>query len=175
MESVGNDRRDLVRGIYEQHCSHVKHAENQRLWFTIIYALLSAGCLVVMNGNLFYSAFWPIVGFLMILSLFGLIFCLGIQSALKAYTDAADLILTRYSLTHYLPRYRANSPHRLFGVSKLFPLFYLLLFAFFLFVLLQMGLCSIWKSIPLPLLVCVIGTVALFVSKFDEPAEPDED
>ncbi len=175
MESVGNDRRDLVRGIYEQHCSHVRHAESQRLWFTIIYALLSSGCLMVMNGSLFFTAFWPIIGFQMILSLFGLIFCLGIQSALKAYTDAADLILRRYSLAHYLPRYKENSPQRLFGVSKLFPLFYLLLFSFFLFVLLQMGLCSIWKSIPFPVLIFVIGTIVLLISRFDQPAQPEED
>ncbi len=175
MESVGNDRRDLVRGIYEQNCSHVRHAESERLWFTIIFALLTAGCLTVLRCELFAATNWPIVGFLMILSLFGLIFCLGIQSALKAYTDAADLILSRYSLAHYLPRHKTNSPHRLFGVSKLFPLFYLLLFSFFLFVLLQMGLCSIWKSMPIPLLILVVGTFALLISRFDEPVKPDED
>jgi hypothetical protein len=111
----------------------------------------------------------------MILSLFGFVFCVGIQSVLKAYTDAADLILSRYSLAHYLPRYRTNSPHRLFGVSKLFPLFYLLLFSFFLFVLLQMGLCSIWMSIPFPVLIFVIGSIVLFISRFDQPAQPEED
>ena len=174
MESVGNDRRDLVRGIYEQHCSHVRHAESQKLWFTITFALLTAGCLTVLRCELFAAANWPIVGFMMILSLFGLIFCLGIQSALKAYTDAADLILRRYSLAHYLPRYKTNSPHRLFGISKLFPLFYLLLFSFFLFVLLQMGRCSIWKSSPIPLLILVIGTFALLISRFDQPAQPEK-
>ncbi|PNX47920.1 MAG: hypothetical protein BV456_10380 [Thermoplasmata archaeon M8B2D] len=63
-----------LRKIYEQYWLHARHVENERLWFTNIYAVIVAGFLaylgVVENNN-------PInlilIFFLLILSLFGYI------------------------------------------------------------------------------------------------------
>lgn len=175
MNATGNDKRDLVRAIYEQHWLHIRHVENQRLWFTNIFVILCGGSLIVMRGGLFDKANWPIVGFLMVLSLIGFVFCLRIQGVFNAHKDAAGLILRRYSLDHYLTRYRKTVARKYFRLSLLFLTFFLLFFCFFLFVLLQIGFHNVWKSAPVPVLLLVAGTVALCLSKYDKPVPLNED
>ncbi len=175
MNAIGNDKRDLVRAIYEQHWLHARHVENQRLWFTNIFAILCGGSLAVMRGRLFDEANWPIIGFLMVLSLIGLFFCLRIQGVFNAHNNVAELILKRYGLEHYLAKYPKAVARKFFRLSLLFPTFYLLCFCFFLFVLLQIGFHNVWKSALVPVLLLVAGTVALCLSKYDKPAQSDED
>jgi len=174
METVGNDRRDLVRAIYRQQCSHVRHAENQRLWFTLIYVILCTGSFIVMRGELFHQANWPVIAFLMLLSLFGLFFCLRAQTDIRVYTGVAELILSRYSLGHYLVKCGANKTNRLFTMSRLFPIFFLLLFSFFLFVIVQIIFQPGWRGWLGPLLIFVAGTVAVFCWECDESSRSDE-
>ena len=175
MNATGSDKIDLVRAIYEQHWLHIRHVENQRLWFTNIFVILCGGSLIVMRGALFDKVNWPIIGFLMVLSLIGLFFCLRIQSVFNAHKDAAGLILRRYSLDHYLTRYRKTVARKFFRLSLLFPTFFLFCFNFFLLVLLQIGFHNIWKIAVVPVLLFIAGTVALYLSKYDEPAQSDED
>ena len=175
MNAIGNDKRDLVRAIYEQHWLHMRHVENQRLWFTNIFAILCGGSLIVMRGGLFDEANWPIIGFLMVLSLIGLFFCLRIQSVFNAHNSVAELILKRYGLEHYLAKYPKTVARKYFRLSLLFPTFFLLCFCFFLFVLLQIGFHNVWKSAVVPVLLFVAGTVALCLSKYDKPVQSNED
>lgn len=175
MEGIGDDKRALVRAIYEQHWLHMRHVENQRLWFANIFAILCGGSFAVMRDGLFERANWPIVGFLMVLSLLGLFFCLRIHGVFNAHKNAADLVLSRYSLTHYRAKSPKNIVRKLFRLSMLFPAFFLLFFSFFLFVLLQIGFYNVWKSAPIPVLIFVVSTVALYLSKYDEPVLQDED
>lgn len=175
MNAIGNDKRDLVRAIYEQHWLHIRHVENQRLWFTSIFAILCGGSFALMRGGLFDKANWPIVGLLIVLSLLGLFVCLRIQMSFNAHKDAAELILSRYGLAHYSFKHKRNIILKLFRLSMLFPAFFFFCFNFFLFVLLQIGFHNIWKSAPVPVLLFVAGTVVLYFSKYDEPVLSDED
>jgi hypothetical protein len=175
MNAIGNDKRDLVKAIYEQHWLHMRHVENQRLWFTNIFAILCGGSFALMRGGLFNKANWLIVGFLMVLSLLGLFVCLRIQMSLNGHRGAAELILSRYGLAHYSFKHKRNIILKLFRLSILFPAFFLFCFNFFLFVLLQIGFHNVWKSAPVPVLLFVAGTVALYFSKYDEPAPSNED
>ncbi len=175
MNASGSDKIDLVRAIYEQHWLHMRHVENQRLWFTSIFAILCGGSLALMRGGLFDKANWPIIGFLVVLSLIGLFFCLRIQSVFNAHNSAAKLILTRYGLEHYLAKCPKAVAGKFFRLSLLFPTFFLFCFCFFLFVLLQIGFHNVWKSAPVPVLLFIAGTVTLYLSKYDKPVPLDED
>ena len=175
MNAIGNDKRDLVRAIYEQHWLHIRHVENQRLWFTSIFAVLCGGSFALMRGGLFDKANWPIVGLLMVLSLIGFAFCLRIQGVFNAHKSVAELILRRYGLEHYLTEYPKTVAGKFFRLSLLFPTFFLLCFCFFLFVLLQIGFHNVWKSAPVPVLLFIAGTVTLYLSKYDKPVPLDED
>lgn len=175
MNAIGNDKRDLVRAIYEQHWLHIRHVENQRLWFTNIFAILCGGSFALMRGGLFDKVNWPIVGFLMVLSLIGFVFCLRIQGVFNAHKSVAELILRRYGLKHYLAKYPKTVAGKFFRLSLLFPAFFLLCFCFFLFVLLQIGFHNVWKSALVPVLLFIAGTVTLYLSKYDKPVPLDED
>jgi hypothetical protein len=175
MNTIGSDKIDLVKAIYEQHWLHIRHVENQRLWFTGIFAILCGGSFALMHGGLFDKANWPIVGFLVVLSLLGLFFCLRIQMSFNAHKSAAELVLSRYGLAHYSFKHTRNIMLKLFRLSILFPAFFLFCFCFFLFVLLQIGFHDVWKSIPVPVLLFIAGTVALYLSKYDKPVPLNED
>ena len=175
MEGISNDRRDLVKAIYEQHWLHARHVENQRLWFTNVFALLCVGSLAMMDSGLFNEANWSIVGFLMVLSLFGFVFCLRIQGVFEAHKSVAGLILERYGLEHYLTKYPETVARKFFRLSLLFPAFFLFCFNFFLFVLLQIVFYDYWISALIPVLIFVVSTVVLYLSKYDEPVQREED
>jgi len=175
MNAIGNDKRDLVKAIYEQHWLHIRHVENQRLWFTNIFAILCGGSFALMHGGLFDEANWPIVGFLMVLSLFGFVFCLRIQDVFEAHKRVAGLILERYGLEHYLAKYPETVARKFFQLSLLFPAFFLFCFNFFLFVLLQIVFYDVWISTLIPVLIFVVSAVALYLSKYDKPVQREED
>ncbi|HUV29938.1 MAG TPA: hypothetical protein VMY05_02435 [Acidobacteriota bacterium] len=157
MDGIGNDRRDLVRAIYEQHCSQARHADNLRVYFAIVFVFLCAGALAVNGGALFNAANRPLVGFLAVIALFGFFLCLGLESVARGHLGAAELILSRYGLEHYSAAQKSGASGRLFGLSRLVPLLFLFCFSFLLFILIQIGLHNVWKSAPVPVLVLIIG------------------
>ena len=83
--------------------------------------------------------------------------------------NAAELILSRYDLRHYLPEYKPNAADRLFSV------FFLLCLSFFLFVLVHAGFLDFWKSMPLPLLILIVGTLLTLRSRPAKPVRQDND
>ena len=162
MEGIGNDRRSLVRAIYEQHRAYIRHLEIQRLCFTMVFAVLFGGALVVMRYELFDDGNWPAVGFLALLSLIGWIYCLSVQRQLNAYERVADLVVARHDLKHYLPGYKNAMPGTSSGVSILFSTFFLLCLAFSLFALLQILTRSVWIGGAASFCTVIAGAVAIF-------------
>jgi len=175
MDGIGNDRRDLVRSIYEQHRAHIRHVEYGRQWFTLVFAIVFTGALAIMGDRMRDIDHWPLVAFLMIFSLFGFFVSLSVQNTLKAYYDAADLIPGRHDLKHYLPKFRSNLCHRMLDVSRLILIFYLFCFSFSLFVLLRMRFNEAWKSGWVPLVIFIVALQFMILWKGKEPAQPDEE
>lgn len=175
MNGSSNDRRELARGVYEQHNAIVRHLENQRLWFTLVYLFLFGGALAFIPEGRYPDADWLGIGFVAVVSLFGLLFVVDIQRSLKAHRDAADLILKRYDLAHYLPDYRRISRSRLFGVSRLIPVFFLFCFCLSLYLLLYVVYSARWLGIVIALAIFLVGMFFLYAAKFDElPISDDE-
>jgi len=136
MEGIGNDRRDLVRAIYEQHWLQIRQVQRERLWLVLVVSVISAGALIAMGGNFSQSGNWPLVVFLMILSLLGLFLSIKMQIVIRAHLGAIELILSRYSLQHYMPRYRQSFSRNILRISRMIPKFFLFCFSFFLWMLL---------------------------------------
>ncbi len=175
MDGVGNDRRDLVRSIYEQHCAHIRHVENGRQWFTLVFAIIFVGALALLGDRMRDIDNWPLVGFLMIFSLFGFFVSLSTQNVLKAYSSAADLIPGRHDLKHYLPKFKTNLCYRMLDISKLILIFFVLCFSFSLFALLRMRFHEAWKSGWVPLVIFIVAVQFIILWKGKEPAQPDEE
>lgn len=175
MNEIGNDRRELVRGIYAQHCEHARRAEDRRLWFTVAFGVVFGGGYVAMGDRVFDIAHWLPVGLLAVFSLVGLYFCLGIQNIVRAHEAATELILRRYSVPRYLPRYDRTLLYRTFSAAKLFPLFFLFCFSLCLFVLLQMGFQSFWTSGVIALIVLITGKFVIIFAPFDKPMPVEEE
>ena len=175
MDGIGNDRRDLVRSIYEQHRAHIRHLENGRQWFTLVFAIIFVGALALLGNGMRDIDNWPLVAFLMISSLFGFFVSLSVQNVLKAYSEAADLIPGRHDLKHYLPKFKSNLCYRMLDISKLILIFFVLCFSCSLFVLLRMRFHEAWKSGWAPLVIFIVAVQFIILWKGKEPAPPDEE
>ena len=175
MEGIGNDRRSLVRAIYEQHRAHIRHLETQRLCFTLVFVALFGAALVVMRYELFDDGNWPAVGFLAFLSLIGWLYCLSVQRQLNAYEKVADTVVTRHDLKHYLARYKNSMPGMSSGISRLFSIFFLSCLAFSLFALFQIITRSAWIGAGASFCVIVAGVVVIFGRSLQTLPVPEED
>jgi len=165
---MGNDRRELVRATYEQHAAHARHLERQRLSFTIVYLILMVAAVILWGIRPFWSSGWPIMSMLAVISLFGFIFCLEIQRTLKAYFASEALVLTRYSLDHYLPGGPKHMRLESAGLSILFPLLYLVGLVLSLFTLFRLLICGLWLSIVLAVIIAIIGIIVIW--RYNRPA-----
>lgn len=169
MNAMGNDRRELVRAVYEQHAAHARHLESQRLLYTLLYTILATAILAVWGIRPFWSSGWPLMVLLAVFSLFGFIFCLEIQRMLKTYFASVALILARYSLDHYLPggpkQIRLESP----GLDILFPAFYLAGLAISLYILFWKLFDMAWLSIILIVIVFIAGMIIVWRNRYAAP------
>ncbi len=175
MNGSSNDRRELARGVYEQHSAIIRHLENQRLWFTLVYLFLFGGALAFIPEDLYPDADWFGLGFAAIVSLFGLLFVIDLQRTLKAHRDAADLILKRYDLAHYLPIYRQGGRRRLLGTSQLIPVFFLFCFCVSLYLLLYAVYVAPWLGMVISIAILIIGVLYILAAKFDDLPSADEE
>ena len=83
-----NDNDGLFRSVLEQNWLHLRHVEDQRMWFTNIYAIVVAGCLsfIGVHGGGFLRPYSFIVYFLLIFS------ALGLLQSLKTNAEIAVLL-----------------------------------------------------------------------------------
>jgi hypothetical protein len=132
-----------IEKVYEQYWLHARHQENQRLWFTNIYAVIVAGILAYLgaiyklgNGNnstFFISAIILFI-FLTILSIFGYLITLAWNIPFVIYSRLAEEIsIKKWNLdpefrrfTKYKKGYNFNKP-RWMRASDIFVAFYSLM------------------------------------------------
>lgn len=92
MDSQDVERAENLRCVYEQNWLHARHVENERLWFTNIYAVVMAGSLALMSEA---GLIWPLATFLFILSLLGFVMCHALRIAFIRHSRMADIISRR--------------------------------------------------------------------------------
>jgi len=174
MEGISNDRREFVRAIYEQHWQQIRQVQRERLWLLLVFSVILVGTLVVIQGTIASLNNWPLVVFLMILSLLGFFLSLKMQIVIKAHLSAVELILSRYALKHYLPRYRPSVVRKLVRISRMIPKFFLFCFCFFLWLFLYIVTHNWWWSLLIAVIIYLVTAVVVYFSKFDEPLPFEE-
>jgi|GEM_PF-2468535 hypothetical protein len=144
--------QDFLKAIFEQHWLQARQVGNERLWLMNIYAIILAGALTFMKDYLFCTDNIPVVIFLMVFSLFCILFSIKMDYVLKAHTNYADMILKEHKLPVMLkfPPHWVNSRIR---ISRFFPMVYSLCFCLLLYILLKILHCSNVWSILIPLVI----------------------
>lgn len=97
-KKVEESREELI-AIFREHWNHARHCENERLWFTNIYAVIVAAILVFV-GNAVYSES-PDYGSAVLLTLFGFIlsiigFVIIIALSLGYLHHIVDIVVVYY-------------------------------------------------------------------------------
>lgn len=157
--------QELLKSIYEQHWLHARHVENERLWFTNIFALIVAGLIAflstVENEELF-SRFAVYAGcFIFILSILGYFFCLTWRAPLVEHITLANRMLKDALLKRYAP-YVSEVYKKIkvgwISAHELFLYFYALMAGAALFLLLYIGLAVFcwWLS-------AIISSIPFFI------------
>ncbi|MEW5993767.1 MAG: hypothetical protein AB1744_05145 [Candidatus Zixiibacteriota bacterium] len=175
MEGLSDFRREFVRAIYEQHWQQIRQTQRERTWLLLIFLVIAGASLIAWQGDYFNASNWPHFVFLMAISLLGLFVSLKMQITLKAHLASLEMILSRYTLSHYLPRYRQNMARRMMRISRMIPKFYLFWFSFFLWMLLYSISGNAWRSAIIPVIVYLAAALIVYFSRFDEPLPHEED
>jgi len=136
MDSQDLERAENLRRVYEQNWLHARHVENERLWFTNIYAVVMAGSLILMSET---GLIWSLASFLLILSFLGFCMCHALRIAHVQHSRMADIISSReWQLRDYSFFYpsREQSGGKLYksgevrskfvSLNEIFYLFYML-------------------------------------------------
>jgi len=136
MERQDIERAENLRRVYEQNWLHARHVENERLWFTNIYAVVMAGSLVLMSET---GLIWPIASFLFGLSFLGFCMCHALRIAFIQHSRIPDIVqrkewqLRHYSLFYERPEQSVFKTHpsgevkkKLVSLNDVFYLLYML-------------------------------------------------
>ena len=161
-------KEELIKSIFEQHCLHARHVENERLWLTNIFAIIFAGSLAVIKEKLFDIYGLPLNIFLMIFSLFCIIFSLKIDSIFKTHTNQADKILKSYKLPLMSSGFVDHWVNKKIRISRLFPIFFSTCFNFLLFVTLLVILKNYIYSLIIPIMLFIISCIIFYRLKYDK-------
>lgn len=104
MPNDNEQKPENLRKVFEQHWLHGRHVENERLWFTNVYAILWGGSLAFMSQQGISTA---LAIFLLVLSYLGLLVCHSLRLAFIEHTRLAEIILRQeWQLTDYSVFYR---------------------------------------------------------------------
>lgn len=129
------DKDKNLRVVFEQYWLHARHVENERLWFTNIYAIVWAGSLALMSE---YGFEIQVAIFLFALSFLGFFMCHALRVPFIKYSRMAEIImreewqLMKYSF--FYPRESKNKNKKYGGgevkksisLNAIFYLFYML-------------------------------------------------
>ena len=169
MDSQDVEQAENLRRVYEQNWLHARHIENERLWFTNIYAVVMAASLALMSEK---GLIWPLVTFLLILSLLGFFMCYALRGPFIRHSRMSEIILRReWQLKDYSvfysrkpqpegKTYKSGEVRKGVSLNEVFYLFYML--GTFISAILLMQALS-WPPIVQILLgVFVFGVLFLF-------------
>lgn len=160
------DKRDFIKTMYEQHWISQRAGVSERLQLTYIFSGIFAGFLVILKENLMDRISLPLIVFLMLFSVFGILFTLKVESVLKARENAANKIVERYGLLDLNAQFDRSRWVTRVPIGKLFPIFFSMCFCFLLFVLLNILLPNSKENIQLTagvsVVLFIISTILLW-------------
>ncbi len=175
MDTLSDFRREFVRAIYEQHWQQIRHLQQQRWWLAAVFSVIAGATMIALRGDYFAPDNWPVIVFILVLSLLGLFTSMKIQISIKAHLAGAELILSRYSLGLYLPRYQASPVRRTLRISRMIAKYYLFWFCFFLWTLMYSVSVNAWRSALIAAILYVVSATVVYFWRFDNPSPYEQD
>lgn len=172
-------RHELLKSVYEQHWLHARHVENERLWFTNIFALIVAGLLAFLGtveDKELLSLFAIYAGcFIFILSMLGYFLCLTWRAPFVEHTTLVRKMLEDLSLKEYAP-YISKAYRRIkvgwITAHELFLYFYAVMAGGAWVLILYLGVgkgdvksCYLWISIVVSIML-FLGLCSLWQGLF---------
>jgi len=100
-----NRPKNELLTILEQNWLHARHIENERLWFTNIYAIIVAGMIGILsiNGFVNSSLMMTLLSiFLIYLSLLGIIATYKLSAEFHNHMNKIELIVERLKIKDYM-------------------------------------------------------------------------
>lgn len=166
LENTDTDKQtgaELLKAVYEQHWLHARHIENERLWFTNIFGVITAGLLAVLftsGGHSVPNVFAICVGgTILILSLAGYWLCVTWRAPFIEHTTLANKIFKNIELQQYVP-YISPAYRKMkvgwVSAHELFLYLYSFMAGVSLFIVLYVGLewCHWWVSFIPIIILC---------------------
>src|SRR5437667_5729616 len=118
-----SEKRALL-AVFQQHWENARHIKNERLSFTNIYAIVSAGILSLVHSldGVFEIS---ILGFLCCFSVIGLLTSLRLKAELEECLRNIELIVSRLGMEGYMPVVDSRGALTRYPKFRwLFPVFY---------------------------------------------------
>ena len=142
-ENMTGSERDFIKTMYEQLWLSQRAGVSERLQFTYIFSGIFVGSLLILKKNSIDPISLLLIVFLMLFSVFGVLFTLKVEGVLKARENAANKIVDLYDLSNFSAQYDNSCRVTKIRIGKLFPIFFSLCFCFLLFLLLDFLLLDI--------------------------------
>ncbi len=159
---------DFIKTVYEQLWFSQRAGVSERLHFTYIFSAIFVGSLLILKENLIDRISLPLIFFLMLFSVFGVLFTIKVEVVLKARENAANKIIDLYDISDIIAQYDNSRWVTKVRIGKLFPIFFSLCFCFLLFFLLNILFPNFQGSIQLagvPVVLFLISAIFLWVLK----------
>jgi len=150
------NKNDFIKTMYEQHWISQRAGVSERLQLTYIFSFIFAGFLLILKENSMEKMNLPLIVFLMLFSVFAILFTLKVESVLKARENAANKIVERYGLLDLNAQFDRKRWVTRVPIGKLFPIFFTMCFYFLLFILLNILLPNSKENIQLAVGVSVV-------------------
>lgn len=150
MEGDRLNRERSLRMVYEQNWLHFRHVENERLWFTNIFALMVAITFAFVAESGLRHEIWPLFLVLVVVSLLGLQITTKLSWAAFDLSTRIDAIVAEFDIGSFVSAPAGRSSHKsglsgrikrsagfLFTVAFAFIIFYLVIFGLVLVLLIH--------------------------------------
>ena len=124
--NLGPSERRLLLAVFQQHWENARHIKNERLSFTNIYAIVTAGILSLVHSIQGAAVLEiSILGFLCCFSAIGLLTSLRLKAELEECLRNIESIVAQLGVEAYMPvRDSRGALTRYPKFRWLFPVFY---------------------------------------------------
>ena len=121
---MAGSERDFIKTMYEQLWLSQRAGVSERLQLIYIFSVIFSGSLLILKENLIDRISLPLIIFLMLFSVFGVLFALKVEGVLKARENAANKIVDLYGLSDLIAQYDNSRWVTKVRIGKLFPIFF---------------------------------------------------
>jgi hypothetical protein len=126
---------DLFTTILEQNWLHLRHIEDQRMWFTNVYGVIVAGTLafVSQNAHIALDALRIILGFLLLLSVLGFGQTIKTNAEIGVILDKIHEMCREKGFLDYVDFVKLRQGWRkIISIRRIYAVFYFVMIVFFL-------------------------------------------